>query len=55
MLLDFYEDSAESWEEGYDDKSTLPVLKRFAQLLPQGASVPDIGCGVGVDCGLLRG
>jgi 2-polyprenyl-3-methyl-5-hydroxy-6-metoxy-1,4-benzoquinol methylase len=47
-IIGLYEDHAAAWERQRGrDLHEAPWLERFAELLPEGAAVLDIGCGMG--------
>ena len=51
-IIGLYEENAEAWDRMRGrDLFELPWLKRFAALLPEGAAVLDIGCGMGEPIG----
>ena len=51
-IIGLYEENAEAWDRmRRRDLLELPWLERFAALLPEGAAVLDIGCGMGEPIG----
>ena len=51
-IIGLYEENAEAWDRMRGrDLFELPWLERFAALLPKGASVLDLGCGMGEPIG----
>jgi SAM-dependent methyltransferase len=51
-IIGLYEENAEAWDRMRGrDLFELPWLERFAALLPEGAELLDLGCGMGEPIG----